>query len=38
MLNDSQHVFNHAKAQGKAEIQPHSFGDDFGGKTMAVIK
>ncbi|MCK4207275.1 hypothetical protein J3U99_21155 [Brucella pituitosa] len=33
-----QHVFNHAKAQGKAELPPHSFGDDLGWKTMAVIK
>jgi hypothetical protein len=33
-----QHVFDHAKAQWEAEVQPHCFGNDFGWKTIAAIK
>jgi hypothetical protein len=32
-----QHVFDHAKAQRKAEIQPHRFGNNLRRKAMAVI-
>ncbi len=32
-----QQVFDIAKAQRKAEIQPHRMLDDFGWKTMAAI-
>jgi hypothetical protein len=30
-----QHLLDHAQAQGKAEVQPHSMADHFGWKAAA---
>ena len=32
-----QHFFDHAKAQGKPEIEPNRMADDLGRKAMAVV-
>jgi hypothetical protein len=34
----SKHIFDHAKTEWKAIIQPHCLSDDLSGETMTVIK